>query len=167
MSIFTKTENSNDGIIKNISVAIGLEPKNEIEEACDTCGLSRFQRYTCFGVLFVIGGLLNWLSFVSITNPRQFALIYSIGNIISLISGCFLAGFVSQFKNMFKQKRIIITVIYIIALIMTIVSAVKGYPILLVIFFALIQFLALIIYMISYIPYGLTMLKNILFCGKC
>ncbi|AYV78010.1 MAG: hypothetical protein Edafosvirus3_88 [Edafosvirus sp.] len=160
-------EKKDDGIVKQISVAIGLEPKSELEEACDTCGLTRMQRYSCFGVLFCIGGLMSWLAFISIANPRKFALLYSLGNVVALCGSFFLAGFVSQIKAMFKFKRIIPTCVYITAMIMTIVAAVHGWSIWIVLLFALIQFCALIYYMLTYIPFGTTMLKNALFCGKC
>ena len=54
----------------------------------------------------------------------KFALLYSIGNILSLGSTGFLTGFARQAKNMFKATRLVATVMYLGCLIMTIVSGV-------------------------------------------
>ena len=60
----------------------------------------------------------------------KFALLYSIGNILSLGSTGFLTGFARQAKNMFKATRLVATVMYLGCLIMTIVSAcvLKSFP---------------------------------------
>ena len=46
----------------------------------------------------------------------QFAVLYTIGNIIALFSTAFLFGPMRQVKNMFHSKRALATVIYLVTL---------------------------------------------------
>lgn len=59
----------------------------------------------------------------TITKPVTFAILYTIGNIVSLSSTAFLVGPVKQCKNMFAEKRAIATVVFLTAMIATLVVA--------------------------------------------
>jgi hypothetical protein len=136
------------------------------ETLCSGCGLSRTDRFMACGAMFLIGWLMSWLAFINLLTPSVFAIFYTFGNILSLSSLCFLSGPCNQLKNMFKQKRILATTIYLVMMILTLVCAFKGQPAIVVFIFAFLQFLAMCWYTITYIPYGQTMLKNCL-AGMC
>ncbi len=149
-------------------------------------------------------------SFITIANPVRFAVLYSFGNLVSLAATMFLMGPVKQFKNMFDEKRRVATIVYLSALVATLVIALwQGKklgtsrawcdtrtrdaplpraspphttprhshaglmvllrclshppsppccppPVILVLLLVVVQFLALIWYTLSYIPYGRT-----------
>lgn len=55
--------------------------------------------------------------------PKTFAVLYTFGNVTALCSTAFLIGPRKQLKNMFARKRIIATVVYLLAIILTILVA--------------------------------------------
>jgi 1,4-dihydroxy-2-naphthoate octaprenyltransferase len=55
---------------------------------------------------------------------------------------------------MFKRKRIITTIVFLLSIVMTLVSAIVIKKPILVIIFILIQYCAYFWYSLSYIPYG-------------
>lgn len=52
-----------------------------------------------------------------------FAVFYTLGNVISIASTCFLMGPFNQFKKMFASTRIIATIIVIVSFGMTLFAA--------------------------------------------
>jgi hypothetical protein len=70
---------------------------------CGGFQLSRKQRLMGFGVLFVSGFFVSFLSTFLLISLKltAFAVLYSIGNIMSLMATGFLIGFASQFKVIF------------------------------------------------------------------
>eukprot|EP01039_Chlorochromonas_danica_P007956 gene7955-8776_t len=91
-------------------------------------------------------------------DPEPFAIMYTIGNLLGLFSTCFLYGPLAQMKKMFASTRLIATIVYVLLMFLTLFFAlypheIRGRLVLLIlcIFF---QFLALIWYTLSYIPYA-------------
>lgn len=72
----------------------------------------------------------------------------------------FLFGPWRQMKNMFAGKRIIATLVYLITLIATLVVAIVVKSVPLVIVMIIIQFIALVWYTLSYIPYARNLVCN-------
>jgi hypothetical protein len=64
---------------------------------------------------------------------------------------------------MFKKKRYLATLFYFFFMIMTLVAAAKGWPLLVIVGLAICQFLASIWYFLSYIPFARTGIK---FCCR-
>lgn len=80
-----------------------------------------------FCILFVLGILFSFLGTFALFLHRGikvFAIFYTLGNVISLLSTCFLMGPVNQLKNMFHSKRIIATIIALVSICMTLVAAI-------------------------------------------
>jgi len=105
----------------------------------------------CFmlGILFnFAGAALLWSS----TAVDGFAIAYSGGNILCLLSTCFLCGPRAQFEKMFHRSRILSTFLIFIFLIFTLVAALifKSNALALCCVFG--QSLALTWYSLSYIP---------------
>jgi len=147
---------------------VGLEEKKEegftdefsnlSNQACEACTLTRTQRMYGFGFCFAIGWILTLCSAFAITSiathPTRFAVLYCMGNVIALISTCFLFGPWSQIKNMFKPVRAIATIIYLGAIALTLYVAIAVQQPGPVIICMIVQLLAMIWYCASYIPFG-------------
>lgn len=67
---------------------------------CAGLSLTRTQRIYGFGICFGSGFIISLLStiFFSFGNITGFAVLYTLGNIVSLMGTGFLIGFLSQFK---------------------------------------------------------------------
>jgi len=66
----------------------------------------------------------------------------------------FLIGPLRQFKNMVKPVRLIASLIFVSSMIMTFVAIFVFENSILVIIFVIVQFCALVWYVLSYIPFG-------------
>jgi len=126
------------------------------DSPCPSLGFK--QRVFGFVVCTVVGVLMSILGGVLLFfgNIIAFAVLYSIGNLVTVGGTLFLTGPQKQLKSMFDKTRIIATVVWIIALILTLVIAFtvgKKVPFLIIIF-VIIQALAFAWYSISYIPFA-------------
>ena len=133
------------------------------------------QRVYGFLACFIVGCLLSFLSiggiFAAFLSPKKFAMLYSLGNLSSLGSTLFLIGPMRQLKRMFKKTRIFATILFLGSLIGTIVFSFYfdkqiWWHKLLLLVLILLQFLSLIWYTLSYIPFGQRIFKKIC-CAVC
>lgn len=115
-----------------------------------------------FLICFIIGILLSLLgSFALFLNGMKiFAVLYTLGNILSLASTCFLMGPVNQVKKMFAETRAIATILVIVSITMTLLSALWFKNAGLALLFIIIQSLAMTWYSLSYIPYARDAVKK-------
>lgn len=155
-----------------------LEPSIE-DECCEACPkLTYRQRLVGFAVCFGLGILVELGSFFRLVeliegNPRPFAVCYSLGNIIAICSSFFLAGPWNQAKKMFAQTRIVATVTYLTAIIATLFCAYYDGDLpgraAIIVFLIVVQMLALLWYMLSFIPYARDVVTDILkrMCCDC
>ncbi|XP_059227018.1 vesicle transport protein SFT2A [Stomoxys calcitrans] len=129
----------------------------------DMSTLSWSTRIKGFCICFVLGLVLSFLGSIMFFlhfGIVVFAVFYTLGNIISMTSTCFLMGPVNQLKKMFSDTRLIATCIVIFSIIMTLIaSIVLGKPGLTLIFI-IIQSLAMTWYSLSYIPYARDAVKK-------
>jgi hypothetical protein len=116
-----------------------------------TCALSKKQRFIGFGACFIFGMFISFMSFFFLTRPTSFALLYTLGNIVSLAATGFVIGFLRQLKYAFAKKRVAATLIFLGAMILTLVSVLVLKITILAIFCVIIQFMALVWYTASYI----------------
>ncbi|XP_022903472.1 vesicle transport protein SFT2A [Onthophagus taurus] len=116
-----------------------------------------------FLICFIVGILLSFLgSFALFFNGglKLFAIFYTLGNITSMASTCFLMGPFNQFKRMFAETRIIATIIVLLSLALTLMAALWWKKAGLALLFIIIQSLAMTWYSISYIPYARDAVKK-------
>jgi hypothetical protein len=118
-----------------------------------------------FGICFAAGVLLSLSSMFSFTKlilgyPRDFAIKYTIGNVLAIMSTGFLIGPGRQIRNMTASSRWVAALIYLVAMIMTLVSAFKIGIAGVTVLFIVIQFSAMVWYCLSYIPFGRKMLAR-------
>lgn len=135
--------------------------QSEFEKVCT---LSYKERMIGFGVFFGLGLIFDILAVIAlvqiVAHPSRFAIIYTIGNLITISSTLFLFGPCSQVRNMFKAKRIVATLIYFGSMAFTLFAAYQWGKFWIVALALLIQFLAMVWYCASYIPWGRSILTR-------
>lgn len=143
----------------------GLSPhqsrlKEEFDNLCPS--LSYQERLAGCLICFLMGFLLSIGSTFRLAklvhgNPGPFAIAYTIGNLLSICSSMFFIGPCKQIETMFRKKRRISAILYLFFIVTTMIlcfSRSLPHRVGLVIISVLCQFLALIWYTLSYIPYG-------------
>ncbi|KAI8336311.1 Got1/Sft2-like family-domain-containing protein [Chlamydoabsidia padenii] len=131
------------------------------------CGLDRMQRLYAFGACFVIGFILSLVASLLLIgmNVPGFAILYSIGNVISIFSLTFIIGIFKQVKTMFAPVRFWATTIYLALLVVTLVLSILLKNFIISLILVIVQFGALVWYSASYIPYGREVIRR--FFGSC
>ena len=131
--------------------------------------LTMQQRLYGFSACFCCGLLLSFLGWLELLKKEidNFAIFYTLGNVVALSSSLFFVGPTAQIKKMTAKKRWVATLMYFMAMGATLFVAL--YPGLdnraslrevLVILCIMIQWCAMVWYSLSYIPFGRTILKT-------
>ncbi|XP_046433685.1 vesicle transport protein SFT2B isoform X1 [Neodiprion virginianus] len=134
----------------------------------DSTTLSWSTRIKGFAICFIVGILCSFLGSFALFLSKGltvFAIFYTLGNIISLASTCFLMGPVNQVKKMFAATRVIATILVFFSIVMTLTSALAFHKAGLALIFIIIQSLAMTWYSLSYIPYARDAVKKTI--GTC
>ena len=123
------------------------------------------QRVIGFAIWVILGFIFSMLSFgvilaIASGKPARFAIPYTLGVIWSLSGSFFLMGPLRQLKRMFAKTRVLITIVFLLAIVMTLISAFAFKNGWLVLLFVIIQYCAFIWYSLSYIPYARTAVIN-------
>ncbi|KAF9971861.1 hypothetical protein BGZ65_010167 [Modicella reniformis] len=129
--------------------------------------LDRTQRLYGFGICFIVGFLISILSTLSLGTGQValFAVFFTLGNIISLMSTTFLIGPAKQLKTMFAPVRMVASIVFLSMIVITLVVAFTLKLALLCLILCIVQALALFWYSASYIPYGRAAIKKVV--GGC
>lgn len=105
--------------------AVGLQPTLREEIVHGVCPSLTFkQRLYGFAICFIVGCVVSMSSMLSFSrlvagNPTPFALKYSVGNLIALLSTGFLMGPRTQLKRMSHPTRWLAALVYFITIIAT------------------------------------------------
>lgn len=130
-------------------------------DCCPT--LSRVQRIIAFSICVTLGLVFFSLSAlytpVLLLKARKFSLLFTLGSLFMIFSFSFLWGPVNHFKHLFSRERMLFTCSYFGTLILTLYFALSVQSTPLTVFFAVLQVIALIWFLVSYIPGGHTGLK--------
>ncbi|KAF8436964.1 SFT2-domain-containing protein [Boletus edulis BED1] len=128
----------------------------EGDSAFNFLGLTRTQRLYGFVGCLIFGFVLSLLGSILLFVGQlgSFAVLYTIGIIISLVGTGFLIGFGSQIKLMFKPVRVLATIIFLASIGLVFVGAFVIKSEILCIVFVIIEYLAYTWYCLSYIPYA-------------
>lgn len=127
-----------------------------LEDMSDACKLSWKQRMIGFVCCAAIGVVLGFLGYLSLIMPgvnkfRKFAIIFTLGNIVALMSTGFLVGPMRQLRKMLEGGRIVFTLIYFSMMGLTLFFGFKKKTIPCIICMVL-QIIAFICYALSYMP---------------
>ncbi|CAK9298964.1 unnamed protein product [Gordionus sp. m RMFG-2023] len=139
------------------------DERSILDDITQNTSFSWSTRIQGFIVCFLIGTVFSLLGTFFFWGPKGlvlFAVFYTLGNIMSLSSTLFLMGPCKQLQNMFKETRLITTIIYIVCMIFTLLAAFLWKKKILVLIFCIMQFLALIWYSLSYIPYARNVVRS-------
>lgn len=148
--------------METFSTIIAADGVHENESICPSLPLK--ERLVGFAACFVLGLILNVLSWVSVffANYMSFGILFTLGNVSAIVGSLFLAGPMKQAKRMFTESRWIATVVYIVSLVGTLLVAFLFHSGLLVIICSLIQWLAMWWYFLSYIPGAHDCIKGVM-----
>ncbi|OAD59508.1 Vesicle transport protein SFT2A [Eufriesea mexicana] len=139
------------------------EESGIITQVMNESTLSWSTRIKGFAICFIVGLLCSFLGSFALFLHRGltvFAIFYTLGNIISLTSTCFLMGPFNQFKKMFATTRVIATILVFAAIALTLFAALHLKNAGLALLFIIIQSLAMTWYSLSYIPYARDAVKK-------
>lgn len=133
------------------------EDKGIVTQINDATTLSWSTRIKGFLFCFILGMVLSVLGSCLLFMRNGlviFGVLYTLGNILSLASTCFLMGPFNQIKKMFAKTRVFATIMVFVMFILTLVCAfaIKNAP--LTIICCILQFLAMTWYSLSYIPFA-------------
>ncbi|KAI8107249.1 hypothetical protein M9434_001892 [Picochlorum sp. BPE23] len=138
------------------------ENQSLLQQLNEASTLNRTQRLLGFAVCFGMGMLLSFFAPGFILRPVKLATTLTLGNILSIGSMMFLMGPAKQCQSMMDSKRRTATLVYFCTLVLTILSAFLVKSRLLCLICIAVQYSALLWYSLSYIPYGQSMLLNML-----
>lgn len=96
---------------------------------------------------------------VLVLKARKFALLYTLGSVFFLMSFSALWGPVNHLKHLFSGDRLLFSLVYFLTIGATLYFSMWKRSFVMTILFACIQILAMVWYIISYIPGGQTGLK--------
>lgn len=125
-------------------------------------GLSRTQRLYGFVGCTIIGFVLSILGSILLFVGAlwSFALLFTVGIIVSLAGTGFLIGFGKQVKMMFKPVRVVAAILFLGSIGLVFVGAFVLKNDVLCLVFVIIEYLAYTWYSLSYIPYARTLVKS-------
>ena len=135
------------------------------KDSCLDCFPSLSKKQRIFGFLTSLGLGLFFFSFATVYVPvivlkaRKFALLFSLGSLFTLGSFSFLWGPCNHIKHLFGKERLPFTSVYFGTLAATLYFALGLQSYLLTSMAAVCQVLALLWFVISYIPGGQTGMK--------
>lgn len=103
----------------------GILAGNDMDKMCGGLELTRKQRFIGFGCCFVGGIIISFLSTILLAtgSVSAFAVLYTVGNVISLAGTGFLVGFITQFKKMFDPIRLVASLIFLGSMVATLIVA--------------------------------------------
>lgn len=132
----------------------------------DATTLGWTSRIKGFAICFGIGFFFSILGAFCLAIPgkglKLFAIFYSLGNIMSISSTCFLMGPWKQLKKMFNSTRVLSTITALTFLVLTLMSALVLKKTGLTFLCCVIQFLAMTWYSLSYIPYARDAVRKVI-----
>lgn len=130
------------------------------DDTCVQWGLSKKERiigfFSCLCLGLICFGLAFALTPVIVLKSRKFAALFTLGSLCSLGSFSFLWGPWAHFKHLLSCSRLPFTACYIATVVGTLYSALILHYTVLTIICAVAQVLALLWFLVSYIPGGTT-----------
>jgi len=118
--------------------------------------------------IFFVGAMLITLSFsflpVLVIAPQKFALLFAIGSLIIMGSLAFLKGPKALASQLMQREKLPFSSAYIVGLVGTLVATIIMRSFILTAVFGIIQAVALLYFLASYVPGGKAVLN---FCGRC
>ena len=102
--------------------------------------------------IFMMISSISQLFTLALGGQRWFAIWYTCGNCVCLSSTFFLMGPKRQWQNMMKPERKMTSLVLIMSMFLSLVLAFTGISKMIIMIVIIVQFLALLWYVLSYIP---------------
>ncbi|KAI8987223.1 Got1/Sft2-like family-domain-containing protein [Pilobolus umbonatus] len=143
-SFFQSIRDSASNTFSNVSNTVqGYVPLGtNMEEEEPWYQLSRIESFFCLPLFF-----------------GKFAAIFTLGSILVMTSLALLRGPIALIQHMFSWDRLYFSVSYIGSMVLTLYSSLIAHNLILTFIFAIAQIIALICYLVSYIPGGVSTLR--------
>lgn len=158
----TNNNNNNGGSDDDSQLSNETNWANELSHYCPK--LTFEERLIGFVMSFGLGYLIAFFSFRFFVkliegNPFPFAINYTVGHVMQLLSSMFLCGPQRQFRLMFDKNRYMTSMVYLGSLGVTVLLIFipfgpSGLKLFLLLSLTMLQFLASTWYTLSYIPFG-------------
>jgi hypothetical protein len=124
----------------------------------DFCGLSLWQRYTGFFILAGLSAFCFLLAFAMLPTialfPSKFVTAYTFGSLLALLSLAFIKGFKAHLGHLFSKDRLVYTGAYLSSMFFTLYFTLIKKNTILLLLCSLLQMIALVWYVGSYMPGG-------------
>mmetsp|Transcript_17091 Transcript_17091/g.53388 ORF Transcript_17091/g.53388 Transcript_17091/m.53388 type:complete len:221 (+) Transcript_17091:29-691(+) len=158
-----------DDLSSRTSKLLGLQEKSKLEqledELCSCCPTMSYQQRiagycTCLFLSFCLTiGAATRLGELLAGDPAPFAIFFTFQNVVAICGSFFLSGPAAQCKKMCDSSRFIATTLYFVSMVATLFFAFYtglpgGAQIGLIILFIFVQWIALLWYTLSFIPYA-------------
>lgn len=125
------------------------------------CSLSPMQRIYGFAACLLAGLVCMFLSLIVFANPIKFALLFTFGNMLAVVSTALLIGPAQQLRMMFDPVRVYATAIYIGCVVVALICALLIHSKILTIIAIICEIGALVWYSLSYIPFARRMVSEV------
>ncbi|EFA81359.1 hypothetical protein PPL_05342 [Heterostelium album PN500] len=163
-SMFSKISGKITSVIPGINNA--NKPNQQptfYEEVQQQTSFSYIQRLTLFAITLLIGIALIVMSTFFVFSPRTFAKLYTLGSLSVIVGLIVLVGLKKQFENITSSKeRLYSSLIYLVSIVGTLYCALSLQSTFLSMFMVVLQFLSVVWYSLSYIPFGQAILQKII-----
>ncbi|EDR28846.1 vesicle transport protein SFT2B, putative [Entamoeba dispar SAW760] len=118
-------------------------------------------RISIICILVFFGIISLFLSFTFILLPMKFAKLFTVGNVLILLSTFFLRSISSQIKSLISDiPKLVAFILYLISIALVLFCALKLKSTMLTLPCVVLEVVALLWYLFSYLPYGQEMLKT-------
>ncbi|KAI6178202.1 Vesicle transport protein [Aphelenchoides besseyi] len=137
------------------------------EDTTQLSGLSYETRLYCFAGCLILSILTSVLGspFMFVGKFAEFAVLTSLGAIISIGGTFFLTGPKKQLLSMFEPRRLIATLLYLLMIVLTLMAGLVWRNPILAIVCVVVQYVCMVYYSLSFIPYANQLLTRLL--GRC
>jgi len=171
-----EAELAKGGLLRSMTPSFLLDDEEDFASAC--CPSLGFkQRIFGCACCFLMGQVMQFFSFGAFTgvlmgHPGRFAFLYTLGNITMMGASFFLSGPQAQCRKLKAKDRMKTSMLYFCTMFLTVVvvfsSPFFGRALVILLCVA-VQWLALVWYVLSFVPYGQTTAKRTLraVCGCC
>ena len=165
----------NEHILEGIDVVSSAKARIKDDDLNDSCfprltlteKLIAFGVFNALGILLQMGALVRLLKAIASNDEEHFALVYSMGNVLSIIGTMFLVGVKKQLDDLVDPNRRMISFVYFGSIIFSIIVALSWHGVFakfLVCVGVLVQTVAFWWYVLSYIPCGRRIAGGCLSC---
>jgi hypothetical protein len=161
---YVKLSSSDQENIKEENVGFLTKLKNKIKNACEV-----EKSYSLFFIILFVGLGLIMLSLVFLPvvwiSPKKFVSLFSLGSLITIISFVFIYGTSGYLEMLFSKSRFLFSTLFFLSIFIGIYFAFTDSYYIISLICAVLQFITVIVFVLSFIPgggYGISFIKSMM-----